>query len=83
MKKQKQFDPRIGLYEHYDPEVCAVTGQHVSGRHSSTMRIKDNYHFRVLSKIKLNSETKRKLKEELLKLIPKGTKKQEVKQNDK
>ena len=79
----KQVDPRIGLYEHYEPEVCAATGQRVKGRHNSAMRIRDNYFFRVLSKVKMKSEDKQKLKEELLKLLPKAVKKQEVKQNDK
>lgn len=79
----KQVDPRIGLYEHYDPKVCAVTGQLVMGRHHSTLRIKDNYHCCILSKVKLSYEDTQKLKDELLNLIPKVAKKQEVKQNDK
>ena len=80
--KQKR-DPRIGLYEKYNPLVCAATGQHVDGRHSTTMRLKGNYFCRVLNKLNLNTKEKEALKNKLLKLIPATEEKQGEVKHDK
>lgn len=70
VKEQEQFDPRIGLYEEYNVQVCAKSGQSIDG-HSTTKRILGNYHFRVLNKFNLGSEEMKAIQKELLNLIPK------------
>lgn len=73
MTKEKRFDPRIGLYEHYDALICPVSGIPVKGKHSTTKRIRDNYHFRVLNKLNLDPAKMEAIKQELLKVVSKAT----------
>lgn len=45
-------DPRLGIHGGKQPLVCPVTGQNVAGRHFTTVSIGNGYYFRVLAKVK-------------------------------
>lgn len=75
---EERFDDRVGLRGEYEPLVCAVTGQHVSGRHNTAMRIRGNYFFRVLDKTNTDPKGMEAIGQKLLKLLPKETRKREV-----
>ncbi len=66
------MDTRIGRDGAYEPLVCAITGQLLSGRHAVTFALVDGYFYRVLSKAV--SQHSQALHDELLALVtPKPT----------
>jgi uncharacterized protein with GYD domain len=66
-----QYDARIGLYGEYDVVLCAETNRPIQGRHSTTVRIRGGYHFRVLNQCNLDIEAIENIRQKLLKFLPK------------
>jgi hypothetical protein len=80
MANKTTVDERLGKHGKFRPEICAATGQFVSGRHATTINLGDGWFCSVLNKANADKVA---IKAEMKKLIPgKARAKAEVKPND-
>lgn len=63
----EQFDLRIGKHREYEPQVCAASGEHAPGRHSTKIHLGVEHYCFILAKhkMRMSKEEVNGIREEL------------------
>ena len=66
------MDKRLGKVGETEPFLCAVTMQHVRGRHSTHYQVGDGYYIAILEKaaMKMSADEVEEVRDELRAFIP-------------